>query len=177
MLTFEKAAINEIIEQHQEALAENGVADGWGCGPIVSNFSGLQGKFFRILGKQDRTPGNYPPVPRDIVENKRIEDEKSDGDRIYGVTNEYFHPITRIRRRILPNYNPASLDGFEIFHDQNNWRWVKGDIVVPEYVLRPERTMSVMHEGEYRTEPSLSRLLCPANLLADLDEDNNVQPD
>ncbi|KAE8357292.1 hypothetical protein BDV27DRAFT_164647 [Aspergillus caelatus] len=171
MLTFEKTAINKIIQQHQDALAENGIADGWGCGPIVSNFSGLQGKFFRTLGKQDRTPGNYPPVPHDIIEDERIE-----GDRIYGATNEYFHPIARIRRGTLPNYNPASLDGFEMFHDENGWRWVKGDIVVPEYVLRPERTMSVMHEGEYRTEPSLSRFLCPANLLTGLDRDNNVQP-
>src|ERR1700710_2678912 len=98
MLTFEGAALNELIKQHQVALegnnAKNNISNGWGCGPIVSNFSGLQGAFFRIIGKQDRTPGNYQRVP---------------GDGIDGATNEYFHPIARIRKSKLSNYNPMSL--------------------------------------------------------------------
>ncbi|KAJ5974165.1 hypothetical protein N7481_011375 [Penicillium waksmanii] len=169
MLTFEGAAINELIKQHQDALAENNaqnnIKNGWGCGPIVSNFSGLQGAFFGILGKQDRTPGNYPPVA---------------GDGIGGATNEYFHPIVRIRKSILSNYNPASLHGysFEESDGEAGWRWVREGVpAVPEYVMRPERKMSVMNEKGYKTMPSLSRLLCPTEVLADLDRDTGVRPE
>ena len=167
MLTFEEAAIQILIEQHQHALAENNtksnITNGWGCGPIVSNFSGLQGKFFRILDKQNRTPGNYP---------------QAQGNGIDGATNEYFHPITRIRKSKLSNYNPMSLDGYSVEQPDGDagWRWDKnGGQTVPEYVLRPEKKMSVVHEGEYKTMRSLSRLLCPEILLADLDRDNGVR--
>jgi hypothetical protein len=169
MLTFEEAALDQLIKQHQVALeennAKNNITNGWGCGPIVSNFSGLQGAFFRIIGKQDRTPGNY----------QRILD-----DGISGATNEYFHPITRIRKNKVSNYNPESLSGysFEKSDGEAGWRWIRRGIqAVPEYVMRPEKKMNVMHEAEYKTKPSLSRLLCPTILLADLDRDNDVRPE
>jgi hypothetical protein len=169
MLTFEEAAINVFIQQHQHALAENNtknnVTNGWGCGPLVSNFSGLQGAFFRILGKQHRTPGNYPQAP---------------GDGIGGATNEYFHPIARIRKSKLSNFNPMSLYGYSLEEPDGDagWKWVKkGGQAVPEYVMRPEKKMSVVHEGGYKTTRSLSRLLCPTILLADLDRDNGVPPE
>lgn len=167
MLTFERAAINELIKQHKDALAWNNarsnITNSWGCGPIVSNFSGLQGAFFRLLGIGDRKPGEYPPVP---------------GDGTDGATNEYFHPIARIRKSILSNYNPASLHGYSIEKSDGEpgWKWVKRGVrAVPEYVMHPEKTMSVMDEEGYQTKPSLSRLLCPTIILADLDRDNGVR--
>ncbi|EEA28808.1 hypothetical protein TMatcc_002841 [Talaromyces marneffei ATCC 18224] len=171
MLTFEEIAINKLIKQHHDALVENNaknnVINGWGCGPIVSNFAGLQGAFFRALGKQDRTPGSYP---RDA------------GDGISGATNEYFHPITRIRKSKLSNYHPASLNGYALQEPDGTagWQWVKNGVAaIPEYVLRPEKTMSlaVYGTGEYKNVDSLSRLLCPAAVLADLDRDNGVIPE
>ncbi|KAJ6089242.1 hypothetical protein N7467_004458 [Penicillium canescens] len=169
MVTFEEAAIEVLIKQHQHALAENNtknnVTNGWGCGPIVSNFSGLQGAFFRILGKQDRTPGNYPRAP---------------GEGIDGATNEYFHPTARIRKSKLSNYNPMSLYGYSLEQPDSDagWMWnKKGGQAVPEYMMRPEKKMSVVHEGGYKTTSSLSRLLCPTILLADLDRDNGMRLD
>jgi hypothetical protein len=169
MVTFEEAAIEVFIKQHQQALAENNtknnVTNGWGCGPIVSNFSGLQGAFFRILGKQDRTPGNYPQAP---------------GEGIDGATNEYFHPIARIRKSKLSNYHPISLYGYSLEQPDSDAGWVwnkKGGQAVPEYVMLPEKKMSVVHEGGYKTTSSLSRLLCPKILLADLDRDNGMRPE
>lgn len=171
MLTFEEVAINQLIKQHHDALVENNarnnVINGWGCGPIISNFAGLQGAFFRVLGKQDRTPGSYP---RDA------------GDGIGGATNEYFHPITRFRKSKLSNYNPASLRGYALQEPDGNagWQWVKtGVAAIPEYVIRPDKKMSLAVYGkrEYRNVDSLSRLLCPPTVLADLDKDNGVLPE
>lgn len=167
MLTFEDIAIEKLIRQHHDALIENearnNVPDAWGCGPIVSNFAGLQGAFFGILGRQDRTPGSYA---RDA------------GDGI-GSTEEYFHPITRMRKTKLPKYNPASLDGFALQEPNSRagWRWVKEGVpTMLEYVLRPEDSMNVTVYGsnQYRNVESLSRRLCPPNVLAGLDRDNNI---
>ncbi|KAG7115356.1 hypothetical protein HYQ45_016338 [Verticillium longisporum] len=80
MLTFDEDAISGVIEQHRRALNANGIPRGWGCGKIVSNFAGLQGAFFRLLGQQDRTPGAYP---------------RDSGDGAGGATNECFHPIVK----------------------------------------------------------------------------------
>ncbi|KAJ6190980.1 hypothetical protein N7519_001001 [Penicillium mononematosum] len=170
MLTFEEPAIKMLLEQHQDAIAENNTKNNttncWGCGPIVSNFSGLKGAFFRILGKQDRTPGNYQRAP---------------GDGSDRATNESFHPIVRIRKSKLSNYNPMSLYGYSAEKSDNDagWMWNKKERqAVPEYVMRPEKNMSVLHEGEYKTtSTSLSRLMCPKVLLEDLDRDNGVPPE
>jgi hypothetical protein len=171
MLTFEEIAINELIKQHHNALAENNtrnnVINGWGCGPIFSNFAGLQGAFFRVLGKQDRTPGSYP---------------QDAGDGISGATNEYFHPITRIRKSKLSNYNPASLNGYTLQEPDGNagWQWVKNGVAaIPEYVMLPDKKMSlaVYGKSEYKNADSLSRLLCPPTVLADLDRVNSVRPE
>ncbi|KGO37688.1 protein of unknown function DUF2235 [Penicillium expansum] len=169
MLTFEEAAIDVLLEQHQHAQAannaKNNITDGWGCGTIVSNFSGLRGAFFRILGKQDRTPGNYPQGPDD------------GNDR---ATDEYFHPIVRIRKSKLSNYNPTSLYGYSAEKSDSDagWMWHREDRqTVPEYVMRPEKKMSLVNEGGYKTTSSLSRLMCPKLLLADIDRDNGVTPE
>ncbi|PON19953.1 hypothetical protein TGAM01_v211181, partial [Trichoderma gamsii] len=39
MLSFEDAAIKTLIEDHRRALNAINIANGWGCGPIVDNFS------------------------------------------------------------------------------------------------------------------------------------------
>uniref|UniRef100_A0A0D2YKL4 T6SS Phospholipase effector Tle1-like catalytic domain-containing protein n=1 Tax=Fusarium oxysporum (strain Fo5176) TaxID=660025 RepID=A0A0D2YKL4_FUSOF len=143
----------------------HGNIGGWGCGPIVDNFSGLQGLFFWLLGKKDRAPGTYPRDP---------------GDGTSGATNEYFHPITRIRKDNL-NYNPVSLQGYAIERPDGSegWKWVKRGVQsIPEYVMRPEKKMSVAYEEsgrvKYRVKESLSRLLCPESILLDLDRDNGI---
>lgn len=166
MLTFEEAAIKILAEEHRRALNTINVTNGWGCGPIVDNFSGLQGTLFRLLGKKDRTPGNYPRDP---------------GDGIGGATNEYFHPIARIRNSKRSDYNPASLLGYSREEPDGNagWRWVKAGVQdVPEYVMRPERTMSLASKKggkvKFRVEKSLSRLLCPSSILVELDRDNGI---
>ncbi|OKL57390.1 hypothetical protein UA08_07532 [Talaromyces atroroseus] len=165
MLTFEEEAIKNFIEQHHDSQADNkpkGSINEWGCGPIVSNFAGLQGAFFRLLGKQDRTPGAYP---RDA------------GDGVEGATNEYLHPIVRFRKLKVNNYNPASLAGFRLEEPDGGtgWKWAKKGVqALPEYVLRPEKTISLAFEGGYKSGSSLSRLLCPKALLQDLDRDNGL---
>ncbi|KAJ5110387.1 hypothetical protein N7532_000922, partial [Penicillium argentinense] len=138
----DEGAIKVLIKQHQQALADinsqNNVMNGWGCGPIVSNFSGLQGAFFRILGKQDRTPGNYPRAP---------------GEGIGGATNEYFHPIARIRKIKLSSYNPISLYGYSLEEPNGDagWKWVRtGGHAVPEYVMHPEKKMRIDRDNSVR---------------------------
>ncbi|KAJ6111276.1 hypothetical protein N7486_003511 [Penicillium sp. IBT 16267x] len=171
MLTFEGVIIEELIQRHRAARVERLAPDQedyeWGCGHIESNFAGLQGAFFRGLGKQDRTPGSYPQVP-------------GDGTSAH-TTNESFHPIARIRKtKLSPSYSPAALSGYvnERAGDdacQAGWQWVKKGIpAVPEYILHPEKEMAVSHNFEYVKQHSLSRSLCPRDLLADLDQQNGV---
>jgi len=160
MLTFEDAAIKMIIEQHRRALNANKISNGWGCGPIVDNFSGLEGAFFWFLGRRDRTTGS---------------------DETSGITNEYFHPITRIRKSKLSPYHPPPLRGYSLEEpgDGTGWKWVKQGVQdVPEYVIHPAKVMSVAYkDGEtmkFRIEESLSRRLCPNSILSDLDRDNGT---
>ncbi|KAJ3453402.1 hypothetical protein MRS44_017649 [Fusarium solani] len=134
MLTFDYAAIQILIEQHRRALnridAMQRITNGWGCGPIVDDFAGLQGAFFFLLGRADRKPGDYPRDP---------------GDGTAGATNEYFHPIVRIRKLKLQGYNPVALQGYTLQepHGGAGWKWAKAGVqAVPEYILRP-RPMSV----------------------------------
>ncbi|KAJ6127665.1 hypothetical protein N7523_003277 [Penicillium sp. IBT 18751x] len=174
MLTFERAMIEDIIQRHWAARVEHNILgqedEDWGCRHIESNFSGLQGAFFRGLGKQDRMPGNYPRVPGD--------------DTSARTTNESFHPITRIRKISLsPEYSPAALAGY-VFEGPNEdnggqigWKWIKKGVVsaIPEYVLRPDKEMTVTHDSDYETRSSLSRALCPRILLAKLDRQNGLR--
>lgn len=170
MLTFDSAAIQILIEKHRRALnrveAMQKITNGWGCGPIVSNFAGLQGAFFSLLGRTDRKPGEYPRDP---------------GDGSAGATNESFHPIVRIRKLKLQNYNPMALQGYKLQdpHGGTGWEWAKTGVqAVPEYILRP-KLMSVAYEEGGRTkygfQNSLSRLMCPADILAELDKDNGIK--
>lgn len=173
MLTFESVIIEELIQKHRAAQAERNALgqqiDDWGCGYIRSNFAGLQGAFFRGLGKQDRTPGNYPQFPED--------------DKSARTTKETFHPIARIRKtNLAPSYSPAALAGYVIegpgdgSGGQPGWQWVKKDVflALPEYVLHPDKKMTVTHNSDYVSRPSLSRALCPKSLLADLDRHNGI---
>jgi hypothetical protein len=166
MLTFDEDAIKNMVEKHRRAL--NGIthSNGWGCGDIVDNFFGLQGTFFRLLGRQDRTPGNYPRDP---------------GDGAGGATNEFFHPTVRIRRSKVPKWNPYPLQGWELQEPDatTGWKWSKGGRQpVREYELSRNKTMSLAYKDgkaiKYKTGESLSRMLCPDNILSDLDRDNEM---
>lgn len=166
MLTFEDAAINTLIEEHRRALN----AHVWGCGPIIDNFSGLQGAFFWLLGKKGRTPGAYSRDP---------------GDGTGRAPGQSIHPITRIRKN-SSNYKPASLQGYvpEKRDGSAGWNWVKRGVqpmpeyVMPEYVMLPDKKMSVAYEEggsvKYQVKESLSRLLCPVEILLALDGDNGI---
>lgn len=161
MLTFEESSIQVIIDHHQHALNSIHITNGWGCGPIVDNFSGLQGAFFKLLGMQYRTPGDYPRDP---------------GDGVNGATNEFFHPIVRVRKRKLSDYDPPSMKGFSLQEPdgKEGWKWVRSGVQpVPEYTLYPQKTMSLSYEegGKlcYKTGKSLSRLLCAKDILLELD--------
>lgn len=161
LLTFEEVAIAAVVESHKKALEENSIANGWGCGPIVSNFTGLLGAFFRVLGKRDRTPGQYQLDP---------------GNGISGPTNEYFHPTVRLRKTQVQSWAPASLNGWSPKEPTGNkgWSWVKqGTQAIPEYQL-PDTEMSIAYENaeggtEFKLAGSLSRLICPKEVLLELD--------
>lgn len=166
MLTFEDAAIKMLIEEHRRALNAIKIPNGWGCGPIVDNFSGLQGAFFWLLGKQDRTPGGYPRDP---------------GDGTSGATNESFHPMVRIRTDKVKGYRPASLKGYSLEYsdERARWQWAKKTgQAVPEWVMSPEKTMSLAYEEDgvvkFRDESCLSRVLCPKSILMNLDRLNGM---
>jgi hypothetical protein len=168
MLTFEATAIDLLIQEHRRALESIAVPNGWGCGKIVDNFSGLTGLFFRLLGQQNRTPSRYDRDP---------------GDGVQGATRETFHPTVRIRRSKLPAWKPPALKGFEPAEPPGEgkpWLWTrKGAQTLPEYVMLPTKTMSVAYEErggmtKYKTIESMSRVLCPEPILNELDEVNNV---
>ncbi|KAJ5150871.1 uncharacterized protein N7482_010123 [Penicillium canariense] len=174
MLAFEEVVVDDLIQQHQDARAKRISADhlgdnSWGCGPIVSNFAGVEGAFFRVLGVQDRTPGNYPPTQGQQPETRD--------------TNESFHPIVRVRKTILTSqYRPAALTGYTFERPKGpqgaraGWYWDKKGMApaIPEFVLRPEKKLLVANGTGYAYRDSLSRTMCPEHLLVDLDQDNGV---
>jgi hypothetical protein len=74
----------------------------------------LQGAFFWLLARRDRTPGDYYHHP---------------GDGVTDATNEYIHPISRIRKGKVLNWNPLSLKGYALGEPDGSgagWRWGKG---------------------------------------------------
>lgn len=168
MLTFEESSINAIVEEHHKAMELNKIPNGWGCGKIIGNFSGIQGLFFRLLGQKIRTPGGYTEDP---------------GTGSHGATNQTFHPMVRIRKTKI-TWNPPALAGFTFGEPDGRgtpWLWKKYDVKpVPEYVMLPEKTISVSYGGEengevkYRSAKSLGRRLCPKEILQELDEANKI---
>lgn len=166
MLTFEESSIQAVVLHHQRAIDAIKVKDGWGSGKIVDNFDGLQGLFFRLLGRQIRTPGQYTKDP---------------GDGSQGATNETFHPMVRIRKAKVA-WNPPALAGFHLDTPDRRgtpWVWQKDGVQpLPEYIMRAEKTMSVAYgegsEVKYKVAESLSRRLCPSSILQELDAVNGV---
>ncbi|KAG9254517.1 uncharacterized protein F5Z01DRAFT_750400 [Emericellopsis atlantica] len=162
MLTFNGDAIDKLVKQHQHAFTINAIPNGWGCGPIISDFAGVQGAFFRLLGQQDRTPGNYPRDP---------------GDGQGGATNESFHPIVRLRKRKVPAWTPKSIQDWSLKepHGGQGWSWSRiGLPPMREWSLRKEKMhLAVKVDGLTRFEvgESLSRRLCPPDILMALDRE------
>ena len=168
LLTFDQASIASLIEDHRRAIirvdTKASLTNGWGCGPIVDNFAGLQGAFFALLGRKDRTPGEYPQGPDDSTA---------------GATNEEIHPVVRVRKDKL-RYDPVALRGWgaqEPSGGGQGWRWVKeGRKAMPEYVLSPNKSMTVAYEGDegvkFKVQESMARILCPPDILSELDRDN-----
>jgi hypothetical protein len=95
--------------------------------------------------------------------------------------HEYFHPIMRIRKRKLENYKPVALEGYSEQEPDGSkgWTWVKGQFpALPEYILDPGKLMTVAYQDggsvKYKTRESMSRSLCPPDILADLDRGNRI---
>ncbi|GIZ36711.1 hypothetical protein CKM354_000017900 [Cercospora kikuchii] len=149
MLTFEAEAIDLLISQHTTALVQNGDPSGWGCGKIVDNFAGLSGTFFRLLGRQTRTPGAY-----------------SDD------AHEFIHPMVRYRRARVSSWKPAAVTELTL-NDGNKTAvsWSKaGQNDVPEYPMFVERESSVAKRNEdgsweHTTRSSLAKDLCPRDVF------------
>ncbi|KAF7193242.1 hypothetical protein HII31_05468 [Pseudocercospora fuligena] len=157
MLTFENNTIESLIEEHEFALQQNGIPNGWGCGRILDNFSGLQGKFFQVLGTTVRTPARY------------VQDA---GSAMPGVTNESIHPMARIRKaRLGRNWSPPALEDFAVpSAAAEGWEGRTGGVpTVPEYSMSTDKTMTVSYPTgttpSFGTRKSLSRTLCPRELL------------
>jgi len=164
MITFDEDSINAVIEDHR--LAINSIAAGWGSGPIIDNFAGLQGAFFRLLGRQDRTPGHYSRDP---------------GDGAGGATNEFFHPMVRVRQRKVKSWNPPAMQGWTLQEpdEKGGWKWVRPGVhALREYVMRADKKMSLSRTDatvtKFTVGESMSRLLTPKNILLELDKDNNI---
>lgn len=167
LLTFDQPSIASFIEDHRRAFirvdTKGHLTNGWGCGPIVDDFAGLQGAFFALLGRKDRTPGEYPRGP----DNSTI-----------GATNESIHPIVRVRKDRL-RYDPVALHGWgaqEPTGDGSGWKWVKeGREAMPEYVMGPQKPMTVAYDGDkFKVQESMARMLCPRDILSELDRDNGL---
>lgn len=164
MLTFTDSAILELVHNHERALNNvndrRNIHNGWGCGPIVDNFSGIEGLVFRVFGASVRTPAQYE-----------------------GRTEEYIHPLARIREQKLQHiaaWQPPSLKHFEVREPDGKgqgWRWAKDELtVLPEWIM-DNRKMSVrLGENGSATfgwkKTGLSRLLCPDDVLRELDDGN-----
>lgn len=163
LLTFEHSAIQRTIERHADAIGSIQLENGWGCGPITDNFSGIQGAFFALLGRQYRTPGSYTVDPVADFE---------------GQTNESFHPTVRIRLEKVRDWKPRSLSLFSQVEGDgtSGWKWTrKKGHSIPEYRLHPEKRVIVVDgpdvNGRLRFTKlqSLSRTLCPRDILEELD--------
>lgn len=166
MLTFEKPAIDEICEKHRggspglNECRKKEHRSAWGCQTIASNFAFLTGWFFRLVGKQVRTPGRY-------------------GSSL----GESVHPIARLCRdhasrtsyplkSFTTTAGPAGI----------GYLWLDGNMVsIPEYVLE-KKGMVVEKFGplaadvsRYAFVNSLSRRLCEGEILAGLDQANGMQ--
>ncbi|KAL5342692.1 hypothetical protein BJX70DRAFT_355583 [Aspergillus crustosus] len=161
LLTFEEEAIVDLITEHNRALTDRNQR--WGCGSIVGNFAGPMGIAWRLLGRKDRTPGNYPP---DTTKNM-----PSDAT----CTNETFHPMVWIRHRTLAGaWAPPSLSEFTPRKRDNDWHWEKdGQPPVPEYQTSRDTTMSIAYrigsgDLDFKTKQSMSSILCPGEIQQEL---------
>ncbi|OLN81956.1 hypothetical protein CCHL11_08614 [Colletotrichum chlorophyti] len=112
--------------------------DAWALGPIIDPISMVMRipSFGLVLA--DRTPGEYK---KDRAENAP------------GITNEKVHPSVFYRKSYSKgSYNPASLKQFERQKTsargrkngqvQNLYEWRKGNLAIPEYVIKPEDYIS-----------------------------------
>jgi hypothetical protein len=166
MLTFEEESIKAFVDEHNLALNSIQTPNGWGCGPIVGNFVGLQGIFFKLLGRQARMPGQY----RDPVIK-----------RTRGETVESIHPVVRFRRYKIPGYDPPALQGFKIEEPAGRFgcKWTKESLgSIPEYVMDRKR-LRVARKNEktgvmdrFGSMESFSRQICPKDVLRLLDMEN-----
>ncbi|TQN65420.1 hypothetical protein CSHISOI_10016 [Colletotrichum shisoi] len=98
--------------------------DAWATGPVVEMFEPFM-KFVPFLSKY-RTPGEY---------------KKDSAGNDLGQTNEKMHPSVHYRVAIHPSYRPRPLEGFLRCKNiqapgRPRYEWKKGDVVIPEYVIK-----------------------------------------
>lgn len=155
MLTFENSAIDTLLEDHRKAISHSTGPAGWGCGWIIDNFAGWQGKVFQLLGQSTRTPGGYAVQ-----------------DTVNGDANESMHPMVRYRKHNVPSWKPPSLEGFRPATGPDGHWTFSGRSPVPEYPMS-SHGLSVMIENqdgsmEFGFRESLARSLCPQSVLEEL---------
>lgn len=98
-----------------------------------------------------------------------------------GATNETVHPIVRVRKDRI-RYDPVAMHGWgaqEPTGDRPGWKWVKeGRQAMPEYVMSPQKSMTVACDSgcgvEFKVQESMARMLCPPDILSELDRDNGL---
>ena len=100
-------------------LAE-GVANGWAIGPFIDSYESLMG---RSGGSVDRTPGRYVKDPK--------------GNPL-GDTRETIHPSVKYRMMKYQGYDPKSLKDFVRTPTDKGYVWTKGNITVPEWIIKGE---------------------------------------
>jgi hypothetical protein len=111
MLTFEKSTIDNFVTEYKGIPST--AQSSWGNWPI-DNSGGL----LSILGKKDRTPGEYKDLAR------HAQDEEISVSK----TCESFHPMVLTWKEHLDHWRPRSLEGLiRPEGAETRWKFRKDD--------------------------------------------------
>ncbi|KAF9879505.1 major facilitator superfamily transporter [Colletotrichum karsti] len=135
-------SINSALQLTRQALNYAGILktdegnDKWALGPIIMDSSAIVNLAPTGFFLANRTPGEY---------------RKDDAGNDFGETNEAIHPSVFYRHDHLKSYNPGSLKDFTRSKKLNRsgggqvqylYEWRKGNLMIPEYVIKPEDRVS-----------------------------------
>ncbi|KAK8025777.1 hypothetical protein PG990_003600 [Apiospora arundinis] len=168
------------LKKAQKKHIASDVVNGWATGPIVDSYSGAM----TLAGAADRTPGRYV----EYKEGEEDEEDKKSAPVKLGPTHEMIHPSVEYRMRkkkmASPPYGPAGLKGFRrsvrqypddkkydwIAPGRRGYEWTKTktnggagevEVLIPEYLIRPEDVFSryVAMQGSLEVEGTASDFL------------------